>query len=189
MAKGAWLTTAQGQSLRVLAKDGVVTVDGAKVIATDIETSNGIIHVIDTVVIPRKDIVDTALEAKSFRTLVTALKAAALVDALRGDGPFTVFAPTDEAFNRLPAGALDGLLENVAALQRVLTLHVIPGRVLSTDLAVGTLKVKSLEGSELTIVKGMDGSVTVNGAKVMAADVIAGNGVIHVIGGVITSGQ
>ncbi len=189
VAKVSWLTTAQGQSLRVVAKDGVVTIDGAKVIATDIETSNGIIHVIDTVVLPRKDIVDTAIDAKGFTTLVAALKAAGLVDALRGAGPFTVFAPTDDAFAALPAGALDGLLKNAPALKSVLTYHVVPGRVLSTDLKEGTVKVKTLQGSEITVVKGKDGSVTVNGAKVTAADVIAGNGLIHVIDGVITPGQ
>lgn len=188
VAKASWLETAQGQSLRVVAKDGAVTIDGAKVIAADIETSNGILHVIDAVVQPRKDLVDTAVDA-GFTTLAAALKAADLVEALRGTGPFTVFAPTDDAFAALPAGALDGLLRNVPALKSVLTFHVIPGRVLSTDLGEGTMKVKTLQGSEVTVVKGKDGSVTINGARVTAADVLAGNGVVHVIDRVIMPGQ
>ena len=184
VVKLSFAKTVNGQSLRVTStKDGVF-VDGAKVIATDIATTNGVIHVLDAVVMPRKDLVDTAIGAGSFGTLVTAVKAAGLVETLKGEGPFTVFAPTDAAFGALPAGAVDGLLKDVPQLKAVLTYHVIPGRVLSTDLPVGTHEVATVEGRKLTVVKAADGSVTVNGAKVVAADVIAGNGVIHVIDGV-----
>ncbi len=184
VVKLSWAKTVNGQSLRVTStKDGVF-VDGAKVVATDIQTTNGVIHVLDAVVMPRKDVVDTAVGAGSFGTLVTAVKAAGLVETLKGKGPFTVFAPTDAAFAALPAGAVDGLLKDVPQLRAVLTYHVVSGRVLSTDLPVGTHEVATVEGRTLRIVKAADGTVTVNGAKVVAADVIAGNGVIHVIDGV-----
>ena len=185
LARSTWAKTVEGGSLLVGAGEGEVRVDGAKVIGADLETSNGLIHVIDTVLLPRKDLVDTAVGAGSFTTLVAAVKAAGLVDTLKGEGPFTVFAPTDAAFAALPAGAVDGLLKNVPQLKAVLTYHVVPGRVLSSDLKVGTVEVATVEGRKLTIVKGADGTVTVNGAKVTAADVVAGNGVIHVIDGVV----
>jgi uncharacterized surface protein with fasciclin (FAS1) repeats len=185
LSRSTWAKTLQGQSLLVSASEGEVRIDGAKVIAADVATSNGLIHVIDTVVMPRKDIVDTAVGAGSFTTLVTAVKAAGLVETLQGEGPFTVFAPTDAAVAALPAGALDGLLKNVPQLQAVLKYHVVAGRVLSSDLKVGTTEVATVEGRKLTIVKAASGAVTVNGAKVAAADVIAGNGVIHVIDGVL----
>jgi len=184
VVKLPWAKTVNGQSLRVTTTAGGVFVDGAKVIATDIQATNGVIHVLDAVVMPRKDLVDTAVGAGSFGTLVTAVKAAGLVETLKGEGPFTVFAPTDAAFAALPAGAVDGLLKDVPQLKAVLTYHVVAGRVLSTDLPVGSHPVVTVEGRKLTIVKAADGSVTVNGAKVVMADVIAGNGVIHVIDGV-----
>jgi len=184
LSRATWAKTVQGQSLLVGAGEGEVRVDGAKVIAADIETTNGLLHVIDTVVLPRKDLVDTAVAAGSFGTLVAAVKAAGLVETLKGEGPFTVFAPTDAAFAALPAGAVDGLLKDVPQLKAVLTYHVVAGRVLSSDLKVGTVEVATVEGRKLTIVKTADGAVTVNGAKVATADVIAGNGVIHVIDGV-----
>ena len=131
------------------------------------------------------DIVDTAVAAGSFNTLVAAVKAAGLVDALKGPGPLTVFAPTDAAFAKLPAGTLDDLLkpENKEKLKAILLYHVVSGKVLSTDLK-GTMKPATLEGSTLTIVASATG-VTVNGAKVTKADVIASNGVIHVIDAVL----
>ncbi|MHC5012026.1 MAG: fasciclin domain-containing protein, partial [Planctomycetota bacterium] len=171
-----WAETVQGQSARIQVQDGVVTVDGAKLIATDIETSNGIIHVIDTVILPRKDIVDTAVAAGSFETLVTAVKAADLVDTLKGEGPFTVFAPADSAFAKLPAGTVAGLLENVPQLQAILTYHVVPGRILASDIVQGDTSVKTVNGQTVAIHKARDGSVRVNGARVVSADIIAGNG-------------
>ena len=123
------------------------------------------------------DIVDTAVAAGKFKTLATALQAAGLVDTLKGKGPFTVFAPTDEAFAKVPKADLDALLKDKAKLTAVLTYHVVSGKVMSTDIKPG--KVKTVQGSELTI--GTAGGVTVDNAKVVAADVAADNGVIHVI--------
>ena len=124
-----------------------------------------------------KDIVDTAVAAGSFKTLATALQAAGLVDTLKGKGPFTVFAPTDDAFAKIPKADLDALLKDKANLTAVLTYHVVPGKVLSKDIKPG--KVKTVQGGELTIATA--GGVTVDGAKVTSADVLADNGVIHVI--------
>ena len=123
------------------------------------------------------DIVDTAVAAGSFKTLTTALGAAGLVDTLKGKGPFTVFAPTDEAFAKIPKADLDALLKDKAKLTAVLTYHVVPGAVMAKDVKAG--KVKTVQGGELTLAT--TGGVTVNGAKVIKADVTADNGVIHVI--------
>lgn len=128
-----------------------------------------------------KDIVDTAVSAGSFKTLVTAVQAAGLVDTLKGPGPFTVFAPTDEAFAKIPKDQLDALLKDKAKLTSVLTYHVVPGKVMAKDVKAG--KVKTVQGSEITV--GTMGGVTVDNAKVVTADVAASNGVIHVIDSVI----
>ena len=124
-----------------------------------------------------KDIVDTAVAAGSFKTLAAALQAAGLVDTLKGKGPFTVFAPTDEAFAKIPKADLDALLKDKAKLTAVLTYHVVAGKVMAKDIKPG--KVKTVQGSELTLAT--TGGVTVDAAKVTAADVAADNGVIHVI--------
>ena len=131
-----------------------------------------------------KDIVETATEAGSFKTLLTAVKAAGLVETLQGKGPFTVFAPTDAAFAALPAGTLDGLLKDPAALKKVLLYHVVSGSV-TADKVVGLTSATSVEGSPIAIsVK--DGTVYLNdSAKVVTPDVMASNGVIHVIDKVI----
>jgi uncharacterized surface protein with fasciclin (FAS1) repeats len=129
-----------------------------------------------------KDIVDTAVAAGSFKTLVTAVQTAGLVDTLKSPGPFTVFAPTDEAFAKLPPGTVEALLKDKAALTKVLTYHVVPGRVLAKD--VPTADVKTVQGQTVALKKDASG-VTVNNAKVVAADVVATNGVIHVIDTVI----
>lgn len=131
-----------------------------------------------------KDIVDTAVAAGSFTTLVAAVQAAGLVDTLKGEGPFTVFAPTDAAFAALPAGTVENLLkpENKDQLVAVLTYHVIPGKVMSTDLSEG-LKAATVQGGEVTIT--LDGGAKVDGAVISAADIAASNGVIHVIDSVI----
>ena len=131
-----------------------------------------------------QDIVETATEAGTFKTLLTAATAAGLVETLQGDGPFTVFAPTDEAFAALPAGTLDGLLADPAALKQVLLYHVVSGKV-TADQVVGLASADSVEGSPIAIAV-KDGSVYLNDtAKVVAADVMASNGVIHVIDSVI----
>ena len=123
------------------------------------------------------DIVDTAVAAGSFKTLATALGAADLVGTLKGKGPFTVFAPTDEAFAKIPKADLDALLKDKKKLTAVLTYHVVPGKVMAADVKAG--KVKTVQGSEVTIAT--TGGVTVNNAKVTKTDIAADNGVIHVI--------
>jgi len=133
----------------------------------------------------KKDIVDTAVSAGSFTTLVAAVQAAGLVDVLKGDGPFTVFAPTDEAFAALPEGTVEDLLkpENKDQLAAILTYHVVPGKVMSGDIAGQKLDVETVEGST-AMVNATDG-VMIDGANVVTADVEASNGVIHVIDAVI----
>ncbi len=125
------------------------------------------------------DIVDTAVNAGSFSTLVAAVKAANLVDTLKGAGPFTVFAPTDEAFAKLPEGTVDALLKDIPKLKKILTYHVVSGKVMAADV----VKLKSattVEGSDVKI-DASNGVVKVNDAKVSTADVAADNGVIHII--------
>jgi uncharacterized surface protein with fasciclin (FAS1) repeats len=128
-----------------------------------------------------KDIVETAVAAGSFKTLATALQAAGLIETLKGKGPFTVFAPTDAAFAKLPKAELDALLLDKARLTAVLTYHVVPGTVMAKDVKAGM--VTTVQGSALTL--GTSGGVTVDGAKVIQADVMASNGVIHAIDTVV----
>jgi uncharacterized surface protein with fasciclin (FAS1) repeats len=132
-----------------------------------------------------KDVVDTAVAAGSFKTLTKALEAADLVNTLRGDGPFTVFAPTDQAFAKLPAGTLETLLkpENKAKLQRILTYHVVAGKVMASDV-VKLASAKAVSGDTITIAA-HSGGVTVDNAHVVKTDIDASNGVIHVIDAVI----
>jgi uncharacterized surface protein with fasciclin (FAS1) repeats len=131
-----------------------------------------------------KDIVDTAVEAGTFNTLVAAVTAADLVDTLKGEGPFTVFAPTDEAFAALPEGTVESLLlpENKDQLVAILTYHVVPGKVMSGDLS-NNMMATTVQGTDVTIMT--EGGVTVNGANVVTADIETSNGVIHVIDAVI----
>lgn len=126
----------------------------------------------------QKDIIDTAVSAGNFATLASALKAADLVGTLKGPGPFTVFAPTDEAFAKIPKDRLQALLNDKAALTRVLTYHVVPGRVMASDV-VKLDSVTTVQGGKLSVAAGS--GVSINGAKVVKADVSASNGVIHVI--------
>ncbi|WP_299677797.1 fasciclin domain-containing protein [uncultured Roseobacter sp.] len=131
-----------------------------------------------------KDIVDTAANAGSFSTLVAAVEAADLVDTLKGEGPFTVFAPTDEAFAALPEGTVESLLqpENKDQLIAILTYHVVPGKVMSTDLSDG-MSATTVQGGDLTV--DLSDGVKINEASVTSADVEASNGVIHVVDTVI----
>ena len=132
-----------------------------------------------------KDIVDTAVSAGQFNTLVAAVKAAGLVDTLKGEGPFTVFAPTDDAFAKLPAGTVESLLkpENKDKLVAVLTYHVVPGKIMSSDIAGKTAMVETVQGSKLNV--DATNGVMVDQATVVAADIEASNGVIHVIDQVV----
>ena len=164
----------------------------AKIIITDIETSNGVIHVIDSVLLPPaklSDIVDTAVADGRFKTLAAALGAAGLVETLKGEGPFTVFAPTDDAFAKLPAGTVETLLkpENLEQLKSILLYHVVSGKVLA-DQVVTLESADTVLGKPVTI-KVMDGKVYVNDSQVVLTDVLASNGVIHVIDSVLLPPQ
>ena len=179
-------TTVQGKDVVISVSGSTVKVNDATVTAVDVMASNGVIHVIDTVLMPPtdvvlKDIVDTAVAAGTFKTLAAALTAADLVTTLKGTGPFTVFAPTDAAFAKLPAGTVDDLLKpaNKAKLQAILTYHVGAGKVLAADV-VKLSKATTVQGQDVSI--SVSGStVKVNDATVTAVDVMASNGVIHVI--------
>jgi uncharacterized surface protein with fasciclin (FAS1) repeats len=129
------------------------------------------------------DIVDTAVAAGSFKTLVTAVKEAGLVETLKGKGPFTVFAPTDEAFAKVPKEALAALLKDKEKLTAVLTYHVVPGKVMAAD-AAKLKSAKTVQGSEAAITASADG-VMIDGAKIIKTDIVCANGVIHVIDAVI----
>ena len=174
--------TANGQtlSIRFDEKNKAVFIDGARVIKTDIEASNGIIHVIDHVMLP-KDIVDIAVTSGSFNTLVAAVKAAGLVETLKGKGPFTVFAPTDAAFAKIPAKTLNDLLkpENKAELQAILMYHVVPSRF-DAKSVVKADSAKTVNGKSFQI-KMSKGNVYVDNAMVVKTDIKANNGIIHVI--------
>ena len=132
---------------------------------------------------PSKDIVDTAVAAGSFKTLVAAVKAAGLVDTLKGKGPFTVFAPTDEAFAKLPAGTVDALLKDTEKLKKILLYHVVPGNVMAKDV-VKLKSAKTAEGASVKI-NAKGGKVMVDNANVVKTDIVTSNGVIHVIDTVI----
>lgn len=175
-------TTAQGQRVDIAVADDKVMVDKATIVKTDIVCDNGVIHVIDAVILPEsRNIPEVSTAAKSFGTLLAAAKAAGLVDALSGDDALTVFAPTDEAFAKLPEGTVANLLkpENKEQLKAILTYHVVPGRVYSTD-AVEAGTAKTLQGGSVNIVVDGDAAM-VNDAKLLKTDIDASNGVIHVI--------
>ncbi len=178
--KGA--TTVNGQRADIKVKDGTVMVDGAKVVTTDIEASNGVIHVIDSVILPEsKNILEVAGAAGSFNTLAAALKATGLDAAVTSDGPLTVFAPTDEAFSKLPAGTVEKLLrpENLETLKSILLYHVVDGRVYS-EQALKLHTAPTLNGQTVHIHKSPTGA-TVGNANLVKTDIDASNGVIHVI--------
>ena len=173
--------TAQGQPVLIKVEDGAVMVNGANVVTTDIEASNGVIHVIDAVILPpSSNIVETAVADGRFTTLVAAVQAAGLAEALSGEGPLTVFAPTDEAFAKLPAGTVESLLADIPALTNILLYHVVDGRVLAADVAE-LEAAPTLQGSDVIITVEADGTVKINDATVVISDILTSNGVIHVI--------
>jgi len=182
--KGA--VTLNGQRVDVKVDGKTVSIDTAKVVTPDIACSNGVIHVIDSVILPASDTIPAvATKAGKFNTLLAAVKAAGLVETLSGAGPFTVFAPTDEAFKKLPEATLKDLLkpENKAKLAAILTYHVVPGRIYS-EAAVAAKAAKTVQGGSIAIsVK--NGVAYVNDAKIIGTDVDASNGVIHIIDTVI----
>ena len=180
--------TVNGQAASIKVEGGTVMVDSAKVVKTDIECSNGVIHVIDSVILPKQtpaDIVDTAVAAGDFGTLVAAVQAAGLVETLKDEGPFTVFAPTDAAFAKLPAGTVEDLLkpENKDKLVSILTYHVVPGKVMAADV-VNLTEANTVNGQPVAI-KVENGTVMIDSAKVVKTDIECANGVIHVIDSVI----
>lgn len=178
-------TTLNGQRVDISTADGV-KVDGANVVATDVECSNGIIHVIDSVILPATDTIPTvAANAGQFSTLLAAVEAAGLAEVLSGEGPFTVFAPTDEAFSRLPEGTVESLLkpENKQKLIDILKYHVVAGRVYS-DAALAAKQADTLQGGTVKI-SIMNNAARVNDAGLVSTDLDASNGVIHVIDSVL----
>jgi transforming growth factor-beta-induced protein len=195
--------TVNGADVKITVADGKVKVNDANVVTTDIMATNGVIHVIDAVILPpaapapalpqtgaasqaeMPDIVDTAIGAGNFKTLAAALTAAGLVDTLKGKGPFTVFAPTDEAFAKLPAGTVESLLkpENKDKLIAVLTYHVAKGSIGAATVAKHS-GVTTLQGSKIKVMVDGD-SVMLNNANVTAVDIKAKNGIIHVIDSVL----
>ena len=209
LSEGLAAATLQGKELAFTLADGA-KVNGVNIVVTDIETSNGVIHVIDSVLLPPADeaaaeaaaepvaeataepaaeaapagdIVDTAVAAGDFTTLVAAVQAAGLVDALKGEGPFTVFAPTDAAFAALPAGTVETLLEDPTGdLTQILLYHVVSGKVMAGDLSEG-LAAATLQGKELAFTLA-DGA-KVNGVNIVVTDIETSNGVIHVIDSVL----
>ncbi|MET0565010.1 MAG: fasciclin domain-containing protein [Acidimicrobiia bacterium] len=186
--------TVQGEEIAITVEGDSVKVNEANVVSTDIAASNGVIHVIDQVILPPSmteaaemgDIVETAQAAGEFSTLITAVEAAGLVETLKGDGPFTVFAPTDEAFDALEEGTLDALLGDPEALSEVLLYHVVPGKV-TADQVVELESAQTVQGEPVSI-RVEDGKVFINDAEVIATNVLTSNGVIHVIDRVIVPG-
>lgn len=188
-------TALEGKQIAIKVDMGSVYLnETTKVVITDIEASNGVIHVIDSVLLPsaeeatmeNMDIVDTAINDGRFTTLVAAVQAADLVDTLKGDGPYTVFAPTDDAFAALPEGTLDTLLlpENKQQLTDILLYHVVPGKVMASDV-VGLTSAPTVLGKDATI-KVEDGKVFLNDkVEVIITDIETSNGVIHVIDSVL----
>jgi transforming growth factor-beta-induced protein len=190
-------TTLLGKDVAIKVDMGNVYINDAQVIITDIEASNGVIHVIDSVILPPADeaaapgtIVDIAAADERFSTLVAAVTAAGLVDTLKGEGPFTVFAPTNDAFAALPAGTLDSLLlpENKQQLTDILLYHVVSGKVMASDV-IGLSAAPTVLGKDITI-KVKDGKVYLNDTvQVIITDIEASNGVIHVIDAVLLPPQ
>jgi uncharacterized surface protein with fasciclin (FAS1) repeats len=183
---GQKVETLLGQYLDIMIDGENVMVEEAMVTVTDIKAANGVIHVIDAVLLPEtRTIVDLAVEDDRFTTLVTALQAAGLVEALQEEGPYTVFAPTNDAFAALPAGTLDGLLANTEALTAVLLYHVVDGKVMAVQVIdLDGQEVETLSGDKVMVM--IDGEiVNINDAQVIIPDIEASNGVIHVIDAVL----
>lgn len=187
--KAETLPTVQGDSIQVAFTDGKVRVNESTLVNADLACSNGLIHVIDSVLLPSepkaKTILETAVAAGSFKTLAAAVKAAGLTDVIESDGPFTIFAPTDAAFAALPKGTLESLLksENIEQLQSILTYHAVSGRVGAGD-ALKAAKATTVNGRDITFAV-RDGKFQVNQATIRTTDIECANGVIHVIDAVL----
>jgi transforming growth factor-beta-induced protein len=186
LVDGQTVQTVEGSTLEI-DLDGGPTVNGIDIVTTDIRVGNGIVHLIDDVIVDHLNVVERAIATPDLSTLTAAVVAADLTTALQADGPFTVFAPVDAAFEALGEGTLDNLLDpaNVGALTSLLTYHVVPGEFGSSDLSDGQL-LTSLEGGEIAV--GTSGGVTVDGQSVIVADIPVANGVVHLVDGVLTEG-
>lgn len=216
---GMEAATVQGGTVNFTVNNGTVMINDANIVSTDIVASNGVIHVIDTVLLPpdatagamtdttamtdtmamtdttamgdMQDIVDTAVAAGNFTTLVAAVEAAGLVETLKGEGPFTVFAPSDDAFAALPAGTVESLLADpTGALTNILLYHVVPGKVMAADVVgLEGQAVATVGGGTFTVMLDGDNVMLQDGAgnmiEVVTTDIEASNGVIHVISGVL----
>jgi transforming growth factor-beta-induced protein len=184
--KCGMVKTVGGGSFKIGVSKAGVTVDKANVVATDIVGKNGVIHVIDQVILPeaKPTVVGIAASNKDFSTLVAAVKAAGLVETLSGEGPFTVFAPTNAAFAKLPKGTVETLLkpENKEKLAAILTYHVVAGKVMAADVAPGMVETVNGKKFKVSVSKK---SVMIDGASVVKTDIVGSNGVIHVIDSVI----
>ena len=186
LADGQMILTLQGQEVTVTLSNGNVFINNAQVTVADIVAQNGVVHVINAVLIPQStpsSVFEIIAASPEHNILEAAINAADLAGDLSGSGPFTVFAPTDAAFNLLPPGTVDALLADIPALTDILAYHVVEGSALSTDLADGQTIV-TLQGQEVTI-SISNGNVFVNNAQVTVADIVAGNGVVHVINAVL----
>jgi uncharacterized surface protein with fasciclin (FAS1) repeats len=195
---GLEAVTAQGSPVKFMVADGKVMINDANVVATDIEATNGVIHVIDKVILPSTEaaaqeaapaaaagtIPEVAAGAGNFTTLLAAVEAAGLADELSGEGPFTVFAPTDEAFAKIPADTISALLADPQGqLTQILLYHVVPGKVMAADVTDG-LEATTLQGESVKF-SITDGKVYINDAQVVTTDIETSNGVIHVIDSVL----
>lgn len=177
-------TTINGQDVVFSVRKGSVYINNAKIVVTDIQASNGVIHVIDTVILPpTKDIVDTAIANPQLKGLVTAVQAAGLVETLKGEGPFTVFAPTDAAFKALGKPTGEALLKDPAKLASILTYHVVAGKLYSGDV-LKTTSVATVNGSDIVFTM-RNGKPYVNNARIIVTDILTTNGVIHLIDAVM----
>jgi uncharacterized surface protein with fasciclin (FAS1) repeats len=185
---GSNVASLNGKEISVNIADGRVFINEAQAITTDVETTNGVIHVIDSVLVPYDelmDIVDTAIRTQSLNTLVTAVVEADLVASLKSEGPFTVFAPIDSAFAKLPDLYIEHLLQNQGVLASYLKYHVIEGKVMAADvLEMDGAVVNTLLGKDIEI-KIKDGNVYIENAKVIVTDIETKNGVIHLIDSVL----
>ena len=184
--------TLGGTKVLVVNNDDGVTVGGAAVEATDIDASNGVIHVMSDVILPGSTITDIAANADGdiFSTLVTALTAAELAATLTGEGPYTVFAPTNDAFAALPDGTVEGLLEDIDALTNILLYHVVEGRYdLGFMIEDGNPTFTALNGGTLEVDALIASEFSVNGVDVVTPDIEASNGIVHAINAVLLPGE
>ncbi|MBK8626287.1 MAG: fasciclin domain-containing protein [Saprospiraceae bacterium] len=186
LSDGQVITTLNGFDITVTIAANGVFINDAKVTVADIVADNGVVHVIDAVLLPPvapNTVVDIIVNSPDHNTLEAAVIAAGLAGTLSGEGPFTVFAPTDAAFAALPDGTVDALLADIPALTAILTYHVVGANALSTSLSDGQV-ITTLNGSDITVTINADG-VFINDTKVTVADIVADNGVVHVIDAVL----